>query len=140
MPEVDIIEARIDTSRIVGQASQTFQVAPYNYQLEFVTTTPATTIYNASVTQINSFRGNLLQQSISALTDVESQFYGGHSYAPYGYELWSDPNNRQDGYITWFSNGQPTWTVTSASVGPDTVSQVGQRLISEEPMVSKIKI
>ncbi|EDR03474.1 glycoside hydrolase family 16 protein [Laccaria bicolor S238N-H82] len=134
VPEVDIIEARIDTSRVVGQASQTFQVAPYNYQLQFVDTSPATTIYNQSMTQVNSFKGNSLQQSVSALADIGSQFYGGQAYAPYGYELWSDPNNRQDGYITWFSNGKPTWTVTSASVGPDPVSQVGQRLISEEPM------
>lgn len=134
VPEVDIIETQIDVSRFVGQVSQSYQCAPYNYQYNFDGTSPATTIYDSSVTTLNSYKGGPLQQAVSALTDISSSAYGGNGYATYGYELWADPNHRSNSYITWYTNGKPSWQITSATVGPDSTSQVSQRLIPEEPM------
>ena len=54
-----------------------------------------------------------------------------------GFEYWSDPNNRQNGFINWQVDGQQTSTLWAAGVGPDQGtggSGVGQRLIPEEPM------
>ena len=54
-----------------------------------------------------------------------------------GFEYWSDPNNRQDGFINWQVNGQQTTSLWAAAVGPDQGtggSGVGQRLIPEEPL------
>lgn len=135
VPEVDIIETQVDVSRYVGQVSQSYQCAPYNYQYNFDGTSPATTIYDSSVTTLNSYKGGPLQQAVSALTDISPSVYGGNGYATYGYELWADPNHRSSGYITWYSNGKPSWQITSATVGPDPTSEVNQRLIPEEPMV-----
>jgi hypothetical protein len=54
-----------------------------------------------------------------------------------GFEYWSDPNSRQNGFINWQVNGQQTTTLYAPAVGPDQGtggSGVGQRLIPEEPM------
>ncbi len=136
VPEIDVIEARVATDTMQGLASQSFQVAPYSTGHKWVDTSPATTIYNTTMTYENGYHGGALQESISANSYLEDQFYGGQAFAPYAYEYWSDPNNRDDGYITWFSNNQKTWTVTSATVGPMEAVNVSQRLIPEEPMVS----
>jgi hypothetical protein len=134
-PEIDIIEAQVDVSRFVGQVSQSFQVAPFNYKYDFDNTSPATTIYDSDITHFNTYQGGPLQQAVSGLTDVEDKFYNNNDYSKYGYEWWYDSNHRQDSFITWYSNGVPSWTVTSASIGPDSTAQISQRLVAEEPMV-----
>lgn len=134
-PELDILEAQVDRSLANGEVSQSFQVAPFNANVTFDKSSPPTTIYNSDITQFNSFSGTSLQQSVSAVTLVDNANYNNSGYATYGIEYWSDMSKRQDGYITWFSQGQKSWTLTSPSIGPDAVSQVDQRLVPEEPMV-----
>lgn len=51
-----------------------------------------------------------------------------------GFEMFSDPNNRNSGYITWVADGKKSWTMYPAAVGPLSSMNIGQRLISEEPM------
>ena len=60
-----------------------------------------------------------------------------NSFSQTGFEYWSDPNNRQNGFINWQVDGQQTSSLYAPSVGPDQGtggSGVGQRLIPEEPM------
>lgn len=62
-----------------------------------------------------------------------------HSNSVQGFEYWSDPDNPEDGFITWQSDGVPSYRLGANSVGPDmgvNGSMVGQRRIPEEPMVS----
>ncbi|KAJ7578273.1 glycoside hydrolase family 16 protein [Mycena floridula] len=134
VPEVDILEARIDLSSIPfrGEVSQSYQVAPYNYQYKFDES--KSTIYDSSATSYNAYQGGPLQQSVSALTFVDSNNYNKKGFGTYGFELWSDPDKRDDGYITWISGGKKSWTLPAAAIGADPTSQVGPRLISEEPM------
>lgn len=40
-----------------------------------------------------------------------------------------------DGRITWAINGTETWELTAAAMGPDPRTEIGQRLVSMEPMV-----
>jgi beta-glucan synthesis-associated protein KRE6 len=135
VPEIDIFETQVDVSVFQGQVSQSFQVAPYNYQYSFLNTSPATTIQDPTITQFNSYKGGVYQQAVSAVSYINPNNYNDAGYAPYGFEWWSNPSNRAEGYVTWFSDGQQTWKATSASVGPDSITQISQRLISEEPMV-----
>ena len=135
VPEIDIFEAQINVTTFQGAVSQSAQIAPFDDSYKSIVTSPITTIYNSALTLFNSYKGGPLQEAVSAVTTVESQFYGGKGYAPYGFEYWSNLDNPQDGYITWYSNGQPSWKMTAATVGPNSESQVGQRLISQEPMV-----
>lgn len=131
-----LISRKVDVSQWRGQVSQSAQVAPYNAHYEMTNNnTPATTIYDSSVTKLNTYKGGVYQQASSALTYIDNQNWNTTGYAPYGFEWWSNQGNRDEGYITWFSEGHKTWTMTAGSVGPDSTTQVGQRLISEEPHV-----
>ncbi|TEB39747.1 glycoside hydrolase family 16 protein [Coprinellus micaceus] len=133
-PEVDILEAEIDRSRWVGRASQSLQVAPFNAAYRVVQDEPATTIYNRTITHINEYEGGPYQQAVSALTELDDKYYGGDEFNVMGFELWSNPDRRSEGYITWFADGKPTWTVTPETIGADTRAQIGPRLIPEEPL------
>jgi len=134
VPEIDVIETQVDVSTFTGQVSQSFQTAPYNYQYQPDNSSDAITVYDDSITILNSYKGGQYQQAVSALTQISSQNYNNNGYATYGYEWWSNPSNRDEGYITWYSQGQKSWTMTSKAIGPDPISQVDQRLIPEEPM------
>ena len=131
--ELDVLEAVVD-STLGGEVSQSLQVAPFNANVKFDESSPATTIYDSNATILNGFTGTDLQQTISALTVTDHDAYGGSKYQTYGVEFWSDMDNRDDGHITWYTSGKKSWTVTSAAIGPDTNSEVDQRLVPEEPM------
>ncbi|KAJ7712456.1 glycoside hydrolase family 16 protein [Mycena metata] len=135
-PEIDIIEAQVDVSKspFEGQVSQSFQVAPFNYNWQFVNTTPAVTVVNETNTLWNNYKGSNTQQAVSGLTYIPSTVYSDQDYGIYGIEYWSDSKNRDDGYITWISSGSESWQLTPTAVGPDTTVDIGQRLIPEEPM------
>jgi len=94
--------------------------------------------WNVSRTRANTYRGSPLQQAISSLTRTPSDmFQGNNNFKTLGFEYWSDPNNRENGFISWQVDGQQTSSVWAAAVGPDTGeggSGVGQRLIPKEPM------
>jgi beta-glucan synthesis-associated protein KRE6 len=54
-----------------------------------------------------------------------------------GFEYWANPNNANEGYVSWQVDGKRTHRVGAGAVGPDQSdigSGVGQRLIPEEPM------
>jgi beta-glucanase (GH16 family) len=123
-----------------GQVSQSFQCAPYDIKYNWNTNSSAVTIYNSNITAINDYKGGPFQQAVSSMTLIDDSFYSGQSFSTFGYELWSDPKNRNDGYITWYSNNAKTWTTTAAATGPNSAAQIGQRLISEEPMVCALFI
>ena len=38
-------------------------------------------------------------------------------------------------FITWVSDGQPSWTINAAGLGPDPSVQISARPVSQEPMV-----
>lgn len=133
-PEIDILEAEIDVERWVGRSSQSLQLAPYNYRYRYNNETPATTVHDTSTTHLNEYTGGPYQQAVSALTDIGTEPYGGNAYSPYAYEYWADPKKREDGYITWFTDGKPTWTVTSDSLVGDEYTTISSRIIPEEPM------
>ncbi|KAI0755305.1 beta-glucan synthesis-associated protein-domain-containing protein [Daedaleopsis nitida] len=134
VPEIDIFETQIDVSRFQGEVSQSFQIAPYNYQYQFNNASDVTPIYDSGITKFNSYKGGVYQQAVSAVSYIDSDNYGGNGYATYGYEWWSNPNKREEGYITWYSQGQKTWTLTPDTIGPDSQTEIGGRLVSEEPM------
>jgi hypothetical protein len=63
----------------------------------------------------------------------------------YGFEYWPDTSNgapaspavvhvgtnARTGYITWQANNQQAWTLNAAAIGPNPLTQVSQRLVSE---------
>jgi len=115
-----------------GAVSQSMQVAPFDrgYNWNF----DGQEIYDREVTYRNNYTGGMYQQSVSGVSRTNPQNYDGNGYATYGYELWSNPKARDEGYITWYSDGVPRHTVRPEALRPNPAVQIGQRLIPEEPM------
>jgi len=139
-PEIDILEAEKDKVLAGQVVSQSVQLAPFTQDYDYVNDTQAAWWVNSSTsTRPNTYKGSAVQQAISALTTVPDDIFqgSGQQFSTFGFEYWSDPNSRGDGFITWQVNGSATATVGASSMGPDqgpNGTGVGQRLISEEPM------
>lgn len=135
VPEVDIIEAQVDLSVGRGQASQSNQIAPFTAFYDFDNSSNASPIYDDTLTSFNNYKGGVYQQALSAVSYLDNADYAGNSFQTYGYELWSDPSHRDQGYITWAVGGTKTWTLHASAMGPDQQTGVQQRLVAEEPLV-----
>jgi beta-glucanase (GH16 family) len=138
-PEVDIVEAQIDVSRSpwTGVVSQSLQLAPFDdYYLIPDNSSRSVTIGNPRYTRANGWVGGEFQQAASHLTDIERDSYRmtGGGFTQWGFELHAEPENRENGYITWVGGGREAWTLRNSAIGPNPRVDVGQRLIPEEPM------
>ncbi|KAF9005293.1 hypothetical protein BDZ89DRAFT_1145312 [Hymenopellis radicata] len=116
----------------VGEVSQSYQVAPFNYQYQFDNT--SSTMYDDTLTHYNTYKGGQYQQAVSAVTLIPTNLYNDQGYGAYGFEWYSNPDSRDEGFIEWVSDGVASWKITSATVGSDSTVEIGPRLISEEPM------
>lgn len=130
-PEIDIFEAII-SGDLTGQVSQSCQYAPFDAQYAWQNTTGTDVdIYNTTNTVLNPYRGAVFQEAVSGLSFTDQNAYevtGG--YALYGVEYQPGDN----GYITWFSAGQPQWSMYPPAVGPNTPANISARQIPAEPM------
>jgi len=131
-PEIDILEAQVDW-RGYGTASQSVQIAPFDEGWAwdkvngYVNHRP-----DNNETVLNDWPGNISQESASAVTRMNNISYNRVGYQTFGYEYWSD--DQGDAYVTWYINSQPTWTLLAAAFEPNAATEVGRRLITEEPM------
>lgn len=130
-PEIDIIEAEVDTNIRVGVASQSMQIAPMD--IWYMPDYDWVEVHNASVTSMNSYAGGPFQQAVSAVTTLNTAWYelgvGERYFQKYAYEYLNDDVN---GYVRWFVGDDPTYTVYPNALAPN--GNIGQRLISKEPM------
>ncbi|QRW00570.1 glycoside hydrolase family 16 protein [Ceratobasidium sp. AG-Ba] len=135
-PEIDILEAQINTWRRHGEVSQSLQVAPFNYGYYFANSTPATVLYNDQMTALNTYRGGPYQQCISCVSEVQDGNYvlGGGGYGTYGFEYWSNRKKRSEGFVTWTLDNKEMWTATASAIQGDSVTGISERIVSEEPM------
>ncbi|KAL0570695.1 hypothetical protein V5O48_011270 [Marasmius crinis-equi] len=138
VPEIDIIEIQHNDAGPGTVASQSAQFAPFTHDYAF--DMAGYTIFDTNKTHLNGYQGSPLQQAVSGLTQVPDEGFQGVSdrrFVKYGFEYWADPNSRDDGYITWQVDDKESVRLTPKAVGPDKGSegsQVGQRIIPEEPM------
>lgn len=114
--------------------SQSLQVAPYNAQYLFDNSQSVSPISNTDNTQYNTYHGGIYQQGASAVTNINSSVWGGEEYTTLGIEYDSDATDSSKGYVQWFANGATSWKLTPPSIGPDSTTEISQRLISVEPM------
>ncbi|KAG7532050.1 hypothetical protein FFLO_03858 [Filobasidium floriforme] len=134
VPEVDMIEAQVLTDRKKGEVSQTLQIAPYDENWKF--DNASSDVANPDLTYWNTYTGGVYQQSCSGLTIIPDDVYQetGGVYTTYGYELYANKDDRSNGYITWVADGVESWTLHAPGLAPNPGTEVGQRLIPEEPM------
>ncbi|KAF8599626.1 glycoside hydrolase family 16 protein [Ceratobasidium sp. AG-I] len=133
-PEIDALEAQKNKQGDGGRVSQSAQFAPFSYNYTFDMS--AITVADPSVTFLNDYRGSGVQQAVSGLTtlpeDIYQQTQG--NFQTFGFEYNGGRNARKDAYITWLANGKQSLSMTSAAVGSDSMAEISERLIPEEPM------
>lgn len=80
--------------------------------------------------------GGEYQEASSHLTTIPRDAYRltGNEFSVWGFELHAEPDNRDNGYITWVGNDRGAWTLRATGIGPNPRVDVGARLIPEEPM------
>ncbi|KAI5481578.1 glycoside hydrolase family 16 protein [Pseudohyphozyma bogoriensis] len=130
--ELSWLPGQIAADGVTGSASQSIQIAPfdagYNYSEAGIT------IVDRNRSIENIWRGSVNQESLSVATLIDQTSYEGRGYTTVGVEYEPGP----DGSIAWTMNSSLTWKVTADAMPPNEESQVGQRLISEEPMAMVI--
>ncbi|CAH2355811.1 beta-glucan synthesis-associated protein Kre6p [[Candida] railenensis] len=133
-PEIDIIEAEIDTTLKIGVASQSLQIAPFD--IWYMPDYSFIEILNSSVTTMNTYAGGPFQQAVSGTTVLNRLWYehnnnkdGLPGFQVYGYEYMNDDDT---GYITWYVGENPTLTLHATSLHPN--GNIGWRRIPKEPM------
>nr|XP_019047309.1 glucosidase [Kwoniella bestiolae CBS 10118]OCF26239.1 glucosidase [Kwoniella bestiolae CBS 10118] len=138
-PEIDMIEAQIILSESRGEVSQSFQVAPFDDHYQFNNASKNFKHYDTSLSYWNTYLGGNFQQAVSTLTRVPTDIYynqpgSSKQFATFGVEWQAFPDKREDGYIAWYSDGQPSWTMYADAVAENTKVGIGRRIIPEEPM------
>ncbi|KIK44112.1 glycoside hydrolase family 16 protein [Suillus luteus UH-Slu-Lm8-n1] len=130
-PEIDIFEATVDGG--IGKVSQSVQWAPFNAGYQWLNTSDNLQIYHPDMTVLNPYHGGAYQQTTSglSLTDQDCYELDKGCYSIYGFEY---KPGFDAGYITWISSGEAVWTIYSGGLGPDTETEIGARIISQEPM------
>lgn len=128
-PEIDIIEVSGDWGGLgVAVATQSFQAAPFDIwwypNYEFMETPDYSTSF------VNTYTGGPFQQAISTTTMLNNSWYDGEMYQKYAYEY--TPGSTENSSIAWWVGEQMVMRFDARALGPN--GNVGQRLISEEPM------
>ncbi|KAK2466053.1 hypothetical protein APHAL10511_001695 [Amanita phalloides] len=87
-PEIDVLEAQVAGMPGVGQVSQSAQWAPFDNSYRWNNSTEYSTIFNASISQLNGFVGNVQQEATSVVTDTNQLCYDqvDACYSIYGFE------------------------------------------------------
>ncbi|KAG8884997.1 hypothetical protein FRB97_002504 [Tulasnella sp. 331] len=132
-PEIDMFETQVTNvdGDFVGHISQSAQYAPFNSHYLWDNTTDNAIIHNPSFV-LNSYHGGITQMTTSALglTNQACYEFSGGCFDTYGFEY--TPGN--DGWITWISSGEASWTAMAAGMVGDPVVNVTQRPVPEEPL------
>ena len=136
-PEIDLFEAQVDGTRMLGTVSQSAQWAPFDHSYTWQNTSNNLIIPNPDISVLNTYMGGVFQQATSVVSVTNQSCYsqsGDSCFAVYGYEYKPGVDGA---YITWINNDQPAWTLNAAGMGPDPIVNISQRPVPQEPMVGR---
>lgn len=131
LASVDLLEAQIDPTG-VGSASQSMQIAPFDDHYNWDNSSASVSVTNPTITLVNQFKGGINQETLSYATLTDATSYNGNAYQSYGFEY--TPGGAGTGTVAWAIGGKETWSIKASAIGPNQVTQISQRIISEEPM------
>lgn len=137
-PEIDCIEAQIQvhSGRRRSYSSQSLQTAPFDVEYFWGNTSEHATIYNDTTSEINTYVGGPLQESVSTVSLNPDRGFQNtdNEFVTYGIQYDPDWDANGGGSVTWFIDGKATWTVLGTAVGPSPEMDIGQRTVPTEPM------
>ncbi|KAI0041791.1 glycoside hydrolase family 16 protein [Auriscalpium vulgare] len=131
-PEIDIFEATFGGKPVVGEVSQSAQFAPFNFNYTWPEDGNSN-ITDPTLTHLNSYKGGVFQQAVSALTNTKSTAYelNGNVFDVYGFEY---KPGFDDAYITWIAGNASAWTLLQSGMQADSQVEIDQRPIPQEPL------
>ncbi|KAI0734482.1 beta-glucan synthesis-associated [Fomitopsis betulina] len=131
-PEIDVFESSVSIDGI-GQVSQSAQWAPFDYNYRWKNDSSDIYIKDSNITFLNSYTGGSYQEASSGVSNTNQHAWemSGGEFAIYGmqYEYGFD-----DAYIAWISTGEVSWQIKETALGANDKVDIGQRLVSREPM------
>ncbi|KAI0737555.1 glycoside hydrolase family 16 protein [Daedaleopsis nitida] len=135
-PEIDIFEAQIGGTpkgENFGAVSQSGQWAPFNYQYNWNNNSDNMIIPDATISTLNTYKGGVYQQATSVVSATNQEAYEltGFQYATYGFQY---KPGFGDAYISWINDGKIAWTLNQPGMGPDSISEVSDRPVPQEPL------
>mgnify|MGYP001940779590 FL=1 len=133
-PELDIYEIQVSNGR--SHASQSYQVAPFDANYKWYGNSSSYHIYDSDITKRNPWSGGETQEALSCVTRVPDSAFFGTDAKPtiIGVEYDPDFDNQGNGYITWYMDGKPSWTLYQGALSPDEKTQISWRTFPKEPM------
>ncbi|BEI92175.1 uncharacterized protein CcaverHIS019_0409950 [Cutaneotrichosporon cavernicola] len=134
-PEIDMFEASVSDDKI-GEVSLSGQWAPFNPFYGWINQTDLVTVYNSTPSHFNQYRGSIWQQATSLLAQTDQECYTHEKgcFEVFGVEWMPSEGDKNDGYISWLSDGRKAWTLHEGAMAPNTPAGIGQRIVSREPM------
>ena len=126
-PEIDILEASVDSNNRIGVVTQSYQVAPFD--VYYRPNSDFMQMPNYNTTQMNAYCGGPFQQAVSATTLLNNSWYNGTAYQKYAFEYVPGTST---GKIAWFVGEDQTFMMDGRAIGQN--GNVGARHVSEEPM------
>ncbi|PPQ64628.1 hypothetical protein CVT24_008365 [Panaeolus cyanescens] len=132
-PEIDVFEAQMSGHPLSGEVSQSAQWAPFNRNYNWDNSTLNEIIVNPAISRLNGFKGSATQQATSVVTKTDQRCYElvENCFSVFGFEY---KPGFDDAYITWVSDGQVSWTLNVAGMGPDPSVEISARPVPQEPM------
>lgn len=128
-PEIDIAEVSVSyDAENLPIATQSYQVAPFDvwYHPDY----QFTAIPDQNVSYLNTYVGGPFQQAVSAITNLNHDWYDGRGYQSFSFEY--VPGDKEGSHITWKVGGHTAFTLDGHALGPN--GNVQARPISREPM------
>ena len=145
-PEIDVFEGQVsgDDDFRYGQVSQSFQMAPFNWQYNITWQYGKKASYhffdNKTGTLLNPYTGEYTQQAMSGahMTNQGAYQYTANdtdtskegNFSEYALEYRGGP----EGYVVWTCDGKPSWELFPKAIYPDPLAKVDHRQFSKEPM------
>ena len=136
VPEIDVFEVQVQAKEGESRASQSYQVAPFDKHYKWYNNRTSYHIYDDDVTERNPWSGGQYQEALSCTTRVPDKAFEktDNVFTIFGLEYDPDFDGKGTGYVTWYVDGKPTWTLYDGALNPDPDTKVGKRIFPKEPM------
>ena len=94
------------------------------------------TIFDDTITTVNSYHGSVYQEAVSSVTQTPDSNFPttNNQFVTYGVEYLPDWDLNGGGYTRWYVNGKASGEVTGSALPPVKALDIGQRHIPVEPM------
>ncbi|WFD36288.1 hypothetical protein MCUN1_003166 [Malassezia cuniculi] len=143
VPEIDMFETQVTPEEGASFASQSYQAAPFDKDYNWNRNKSSYTIYDSSLSSVNTYKGGPLQEAMSVITRIPDSAFFDTDKKPckFGIEYIPDtPGKVGSGSVTFYVDGKPSWYINGGALMPDNDAEIGWRKFSREPMFMTLNL